>query len=134
MTSPYTVTIPANLDREDRLVANLTARQLAILTPTAILIWALYLATDTLIPLPAFAVVAIPLIGTAAALALVERDGITLDRLALHPPRQAGQPRHLILAPNGIPALPAWAAMSEQAGPLPAPLRLPARAIRADGA
>jgi hypothetical protein len=134
MTSPYTVTIPANLEREDRLIANLTARQLAILTPTGLLVWALYLATDTLVPLPVFAALAIPLIGTAAALALVERDGITLDRLALHALHQARRPRRLVVAPDGIPELPAWAAASEEASPLPAPLRLPARAIRADGA
>jgi hypothetical protein len=134
MTSPYTVTIPANLDHEDRLVANLTARQLAILAPTGVLVWALYLATDTLVPLPVFAALAIPLIGTAAALALAERDGMTLDRLALHALAHAGRPRRLVLAPNPIPALPAWASAGEQEVSLPAPLRLPARSIRVDGA
>jgi PrgI family protein len=134
VTSPYTVTIPANLEREDRLVGNLTARQLAILTPTALLVWALYLATSTLIPFPVFAALAIPLIGVAAALALAERDGITVDRLALHALAHARRPRRLVLSPNPIPALPAWAAAAEQEAPLPAPLRLPAQAIRADGA
>lgn len=133
MTSPYTVTIPANLEREDRLVANLTARQLALLVPTGLLVWALYLATDTLLPLPVFAALAIPLIGAAAALALVERDGITLDRLALHALGQARRPRRLVIAPAGIPELPAWAAASQEVPALPSPLRLPARAIRADG-
>jgi hypothetical protein len=132
--SPYTVTIPANLDREDRLVANLTARQLAILTPTALLVWALYLATSTLIPLPIFAALAIPLIGVAAALALAERDGITVDRLAWHALAHARRPRRLVPAPGPIPALPAWAAAAEHDALLPAPLRLPARALRADGA
>ncbi|GLY86067.1 PrgI family protein [Actinoallomurus iriomotensis] len=132
--SPYTVTIPANLDHEDRLVGNLTARQLAIFTPTALLVWALYLATSALIPFPVFAALAIPLIGVAAALALAERDGITVDRLALHALAHARRPRRLVLAPNPIPALPAWAAAAEQEAPLPAPLRLPARAIRGDGA
>ncbi|GLY79207.1 PrgI family protein [Actinoallomurus iriomotensis] len=132
--SPYTVTIPANLDHEDRLVGNLTARQLAILTPTALLVWALYLATSTLIPFPVFAALAVPLIGVAAALALAERDGVTVDRLALHALAHARRPRRLILAPNPIPALPAWAAAARPEAPLPAPLRLPARAIRGDGA
>ena len=128
------MTIPADVEREDRLVANLTARQLAILIPAAIAVWALYLATDALVPLPVFAALAIPIIGVAAALALVERDGTSLDRLTVHALQQARQPRHLVVAPEGIPALPAWATASGHVQPLPAPLRLPARAIRADGA
>ena len=134
MNSPYTVTIPADVEREDRLVANLTARQLVILIPAAVAVWALYLATDALVPLPVFAALAIPIIGVAAALALVERDGTSLDRLALHALQHARQPRRLVVAPEGIPALPAWATASGHVPPLPAPLRLPTRAIRADGA
>jgi hypothetical protein len=133
VTSPYTVTIPANLEHQDRLVGNLTARQLAILTPTALLVWALYLATSPLLPLPVIAALAVPLIGTAAALALVERDGITLDRLALHALAHAGRPRRLVLASNPMPELPAWATAAEQEAPLPAPLQLPVRAVRVDG-
>jgi hypothetical protein len=134
MTAPYTVTIPANVERNDRILANLTARQLAILIPTGAFVWLAYLATDTVLPLPVFAALALPIIGAAAAFALVERDGIGLDRLLLHALKQASEPRRLVIAPEGVPALPAWAATSDQVPPLPAPLRLPARAIRADGA
>ncbi len=132
MSTHYTVTIPADVEREDRVLANLTVRQLAILIPTGALIWLAYLTTDTLVPLPVFAVLALPVIGIAAALALVERDGIGLDRLLLHALKQASEPRRLVVAPDGVPELPAWVATA-QTPPLPAPLRLPARAIRADG-
>jgi hypothetical protein len=130
MSTHYTVTIPA-VEREDRVLANLTVRQLAILAPAALLVWLVYLATDTLVPLPVFAALALPVTGVAAALALVERDGIGLDRLLLHALKQASEPRRLVVAPDGVPELPGWAASE---APLPAPLRLPARAIRADGA
>lgn len=134
MNAPYTVTIPANVERPDRVLAGLSARQLAILIPAVVLVWAAYLATDTVLPLPVFAAFAVLVLGTAAALALVERDGIGLDRLLVHALHHVGQPRRLVLAPEGVPALPAWAVGPDEAPPLPAPLRLPARAIRADGA
>lgn len=134
MSLPYTVTIPADVERPDRILAGCTARQLAILIPALALVWAVYLATARLLPLPVFAVLAVAVLGSAAALALAERDGVPLDRLLLHAARQARAPRRLVVAPNGVPALPAWAAAPDQAPPLPAPLRLPARAIRADGA
>jgi hypothetical protein len=115
----------------------LTARQLAIIIPAVAAVWLVFLAGHTLVPLPVFAALAIPILGTAAALALVQRDGIGLDRLALHAIAYAHGPRHLVPAPDGVPALPAWASTTQPAPPeltLPAPLRLPARAIRSDGA
>ena len=132
MTSSYTVTIPANLERPDRIIANLTTRQLAIITPAAGLLWVVYLTTAALVPLPVFAALAIPVIAAAAALALLERDGVELDRLVCHAVRQATQPQRLVIAPDGVPAVPTWVS-GDQVPPLPAPLRLPARAIRDDG-
>ncbi|GAA4617201.1 hypothetical protein GCM10023195_76670 [Actinoallomurus liliacearum] len=134
MSTPYSVTIPADIEKPDRVLANFTARQLAILTPAVAGVWALYLGTANVLPLPVFVVLAVVILGAAAALALVERDGIPLDRLLAYAVRQAGQPRRLVIAPDGVPALPAWATAPDQASPFPAPLRLPARAIRTDGA
>jgi hypothetical protein len=134
MSEEYGVTIPADIERDDRILADLTARQLAILIPTAAAVWLAYLATKTLLPLPVFAALALPVLGAAAALALVERDGVGLDRLLTYALKQRRQPRRLVLAPDGIPAVPAWATAAADEGlVLPAPLRLPAKAIRSDG-
>src|SRR5918992_916659 len=79
----YSARIPADIEREDRILAGLTARQVAIL-----------------------------------ATAGVAGGGGFL------PPPGPGPP-------EGVAAAPDWVAA--QAAPLPAPLRLPARAISADG-
>src|SRR6266536_3131175 len=44
--------IPANVDREDRLLAGLTARQLGIVAATAVVGWAVGLAARLVVPLP----------------------------------------------------------------------------------
>jgi hypothetical protein len=134
MHEQYTVTIPADIDREDKILADLSPRQLAILLPAGAVVWLAYLATDTLLPLPVFAAFAVPLLGAAAALALAERDGVGLDRLLWYALQQTRRPRRLVLAPDPLPALPGWAAA--RAHPAPesvAPLRLPAQTIRSDG-
>jgi hypothetical protein len=134
METDYTVTIPADVECEDRVLANLTARQLAILIPAGMLVWIAYLGLGKLVPLPVFAAVAIPFLGAATALALVERDGIALHRLARHAIAQAIAPRRLVIARGEVPALPQWVTADLHDRPLPAPLRLPVRAIRGDGA
>jgi hypothetical protein len=133
MYEPYSVTISADIERPDRLLGPFTARQLAILVPGLALVWAAFVAVRTLVPLAVFAGFAIPALGVVAALALAERDGIGLDQLALHALAYARHPRRLAPAPGGIPGMPAWATAPEQAGPPPAPLRLPAHAIGAHG-
>ncbi|MGH9078604.1 MAG: PrgI family protein [Acidimicrobiales bacterium] len=64
------VRIPADVEREDRLLANLTARQLAILGVAGMVLWAAYDATRHLLPVAAFAAVAAPFAGVATLLAL----------------------------------------------------------------
>ncbi|GAA5172583.1 hypothetical protein GCM10023321_72660 [Pseudonocardia eucalypti] len=77
------VPIPANIDLEDKIVADLNGRQVIILLGAVILLYLAYTATRDLLPLWAFAVVAVPVIVVALALALVRRDGVTLDRYLL---------------------------------------------------
>jgi len=48
------VRIPADVEREDRILANLTARQLAILSVAAVLLWAGYTATRHLVPIAVY--------------------------------------------------------------------------------
>jgi hypothetical protein len=122
------VQIPANVEHEDRLIFRLTARQLAILATAGLLAWVLVLAARLLVPLPVAAVVALPLLGVAVALALGQRDGLSLDRLALAALGHARAPRRRVPAPEGIPGPPA-VLRSTPTGPAPAPLVLPVRGV-----
>ncbi len=148
MTSP--VRVPADVDRPDRVLGPLTARQLAILGVAGILLYGLYSATRAFVPLPVFLIVAVPVGITATVLALGQRDGLPLDRLALAAIRQHLSPRHQVAAPEGIRAAPAWltarhadtrtrgrrgrhpAAGAQVVSP--APLELPARGVTDSGA
>ena len=96
------VRIPADVDRPDRLVAGLTGRQLIILVGTAMLLYLGWSATRTVLPLPVFLLVAVPVGSGAALLALGQRDGMSLDRLLLAAIGQHLQPRHRVAAPEGL--------------------------------
>ncbi|WP_216215725.1 PrgI family protein [Amycolatopsis aidingensis] len=141
MTQP--VRIPADVDREDRVLVNLTARQLAILAVTGLVLHGAWTLTRSVVPLPVFLIVAIPIGVTAVVLALGQRDGISLDRLLLAAIRQRLQPRHRVAAPEGVRAAPEWlthhatttsdtptAGESEVS---PAALRLPAEGVTEAG-
>jgi PrgI family protein len=123
--------IPADIERPDKIVAGLNARQVAILAGAGVVLWLIFLAVRHLISGVAYAAVAAPVAALAAAVALGSRDGLSLDRLALAALRQSRAPRRLVTAPEGVTPPPAWA----PAGPaaLPAPLRLPARRVSPDG-
>ena len=112
---PASTPIPADIERPDKILAGLTARQVAILTTAAVIIWAGFEATRRLVALPVFAVMAAPVAVAAAALVIGQRDGLSLDRLLIAAWRQARSPRRLVTAPGGIPAPPAW--VSPQPGP-----------------
>ncbi|OAA20764.1 PrgI family protein [Frankia sp. EI5c] len=137
MTHP--VRIPADVDREDRIVANLTARQVLLLALTAIVLYLGWAATRALLPLPVFALLAVPVAAVAAVLVLGQRDGLSLDRLLLAAIRQRTSPRHRINAPEGVIAPPPWLAARATSGSRDrrpaagaagaAPLRLPARTV-----
>jgi hypothetical protein len=144
------VRIPADVDREDRVIGPLTARQLLILAITGIVLYGTYTITRAFVPLVAFLIVAIPIAVTAAFLALGQRDGITLDRLVLAALRQRMSPQHRVAAPEGIRPAPEWldnqvtgtskgrAKSKTDAGGAasavsPAALRLPAEAVTDTG-
>ncbi|MFD2415008.1 PrgI family protein [Amycolatopsis pigmentata] len=102
------VRIPADVDREDRVIGPLTARQLLILAVTAIVLYGTYTLTRSFVPLAVFLIPAIPIGVTAAFLALGQRDGISLDRLVLAALRQRMSPQHQVSAPEGIRPAPEW--------------------------
>jgi len=124
--------IPADVEREDRIAFNLTARQLALLAATVIVAWLVASVARLLLPLPVAAGLVVPVLAVGVVVALGQRDGLSLDRLALAALRQARAPRRQVPAPGGVPAPPAILAHLT-AGPAPAPLRLPVRTIHADG-
>lgn len=142
MTHP--VRIPADVEVEDKVVANLTARQLAILSVAGIVLYGLWTITREVIPLVVFLIVAVPLGAATTLVALGRRDGLSLDRLLLAAVRHQATPRHQVSAPEGIHPPPAWLAAratpasdpeigGSTAAPAPAPLTWPAQAIHETG-
>ncbi|MFJ7213620.1 PrgI family protein [Amycolatopsis sp. NPDC098790] len=124
------VRIPADVDRPDRVLGPLTARQLTILGVTGLLLYALYNATHSFLPLPLFLLLAIPIGLAVTVVALGHRDGVPLDRLLLAAIRQRCTPRHQVSAPDGVGPVPAWlAAETEHTEVAPTPLELPARGV-----
>src|SRR5262245_55198468 len=103
------VRIPADVDREDRILGDLTARQVAILAAAAAGLWLAWLGTRHLVPPAVFGGVAMPFAVAAIMLALGRRDGLSLDRLAAAALRHARSPRRLVPAPDGVHPPPAWA-------------------------
>jgi hypothetical protein len=123
--------IPADIERPDKILAGLTARQVAILAATGAVLWGAFIALRHAVPVAGFLAAAAPVIVAAATVALGTRDGLSLDKLAAAAVRQARAPHLMVTAPEGVPAPPHWLAAAR--GPVPAPLRLPAQRVAADG-
>lgn len=102
------VRIPADVDMADKVVGPLTARQLAILAVTGLVLYAAWTAARAFVPLPVFLAVAIPVGVSAAVIALGQRDGISMDRLLIAAIRQRIRPRHQVAAPEGVRPAPHW--------------------------
>ena len=68
------VRIPADVERQDLVLAGLTARQVAILAAAGLTLWTCYQATKTLLPLTVFLTGAAVLAGAAFAVAVGTRD------------------------------------------------------------
>jgi PrgI family protein len=145
MTQP--VRIPADVDRQDRVLANLTARQLTILTLTALVLYGCWTLLSTVVPLPVFLIIAVPIGAIATVLALGQRDGLSLDRFLLAAIRQRLAPRHQVAAPEGLRPAPGWLTshlsprepttvgktQNHRSGICPAALRLPAEGVTEAG-
>lgn len=123
--------IPADIERPDKIVFGLTARQAGILATVAVALWLVFLAVRHTVPVIAFAAAAAPVVAAAVGIVLITQDGLSLDRLAASAVRQVRSPRRLVTAPDGVIPPPEWA--SAEPGALPAPLRLPASRVAPDG-
>jgi hypothetical protein len=124
------VSIPADIDRPDRILAGLTARQLAILAASGAVAWAIEALLEPLVGLAAAVGLAAPPALVGVGLALGWRDGLPLDRLALAALGWWRHPRRLVRAPDGIPPPPAWAGPT---GPPVAPLSGPVHGLDPTG-
>ncbi|GGN23757.1 hypothetical protein GCM10011609_76750 [Lentzea pudingi] len=102
------VRIPADVDMADKVIGPLTARQLAILAVTGLVLYAGWTATRAVLPLPVFLAVAIPVGVSAAVIALSQRDGLSMDRLLVAAIGQRIRPRHQVAAPEGVRPAPHW--------------------------
>jgi hypothetical protein len=136
-TPPMRARIPADVDRPDSIAFNMTARQLLILAAAGLV---LYAGWQTLLPLVApliLLVVSIPLAAGAFTVAVGRRDGTSLDRWLLAALRHRRSPHQLVPAGHGkLIKAPGWVATNAGAGDrlmLPAPLRLPAKGVTAEG-
>lgn len=125
------VRMPADVEREDKILAGLTARQLVIIGVPGIGVWAAYSALTPLVPPLVFVAAAVPVMGAAVATALVHRDGLSLDRLALAAWRFARSPKRRATDAHQAAPVPSW--IEATTPPLPSPLHLPVRAITDDG-
>jgi hypothetical protein len=121
---PDTIPVPADIDRPDKILAGLTARQAAILAVTAAVAWAVSEAAHRVIPVPVLAVLAAPAGVAVVVLVTGQRDGLTLDRLAAAAWAWRRSPRRLVTAPGPVPPAPQWAGpgLAGGQGPLPAAL------------
>ncbi|MCY9787120.1 PrgI family protein [Nocardiopsis sp. EMB25] len=125
--------IPTDIDRPEPILFNLTARQCLIIAPVLLGAWGAYLLLRDVVPLWVFGLALAPILGTAIAVALGERDALTLDRFAVAALAWVRAAKHLVPAPSdAIPARPRWAPRLRRT-PRLEPLRLPASAITSEG-
>jgi hypothetical protein len=128
---PLITRIPADVARPDKLAYGLTLRQIVVLAVTGALASAVYYAFHQVLPVLVLAMVLLPLLALGTVIALGRRDGLTLDRFVLASLVFLRSRKDLVSAPEEVAAPPRWCRLR---GKLPAPLRLPVRAIRTDGA
>jgi PrgI family protein len=111
----------------------------AILAVTGLVLYTAWSAIRTVVPLPVFLILAVPIGASAAIVAVGQRDGITLDRVVLAAIRQRLSPRHQVAAPEGVRPAPEWLttratttagdALTAAGESAPGVLRLPAEGI-----
>ncbi|MFL1431549.1 MULTISPECIES: PrgI family protein [unclassified Nocardiopsis] len=125
------VRMPADVEREDKILAGLTARQLVIIGVPGMALWTSYQGLGHLVHPLVIAVAAVPVMGAATAAALVHRDGLSLDRLLLAALAFARSPKRRASGIGDVTPMPSW--IRADTPPLPSPWDLPVRAIGDDG-
>lgn len=119
------VRIPADVERRDRLIGPFTARQLAILAATALLLYVAWMAARTALAPLAFLAAAAPIATVVTVAISTTRDGLSGDQLLIAAIAHQLRARHLVRDPGRTAALPRWVADRAARGPrapLPAAL------------
>ncbi|MEV4581516.1 PrgI family protein [Nonomuraea jabiensis] len=127
---PLVARIPADINTPDKIAYGLTFRQILIITLTGGIAAAVYYLFYRLLPVIILSAIVLPLVALGMAIALGRRDGLSLDRFVLAALLHTRARKRLVSAPGGVAEPPRWCRLR---GKLPAPLRLPVRAIRTDG-
>ncbi|WP_201295312.1 MULTISPECIES: PrgI family protein [Nocardia] len=129
-----TVRIPADVERSDRLVGPFTARQLAILATTALLLYSAWIATRAVIAPLVFLAAATPNAAVVTVAILTRRDGLPADLLLVAAIRHRARSRHLVAeSETGVLAAPRWVTDRATRGRRPrppVPAALSARELR----
>lgn len=115
------VRVPSDVDMADRILWDLTARQVATLATTALCAASAYSALSAL-SVVAGAPAATALAAAGMAVTFARPDGVTAERWLLQAARHLGAPRRRVLAPEGLSRLPAWARGGDRVGALRLPL------------
>jgi hypothetical protein len=111
MTRP--VRIPSDVNRPDRIVGPLTARQAAILAGTAAALYLLWTVVRSLVGAQLFLAGAVPVAAAAMVIAVGHRDGLSMDRLVIAAIRHRLTPRARPTSPTD-----ASGASRSEGGPL----------------
>lgn len=98
------VRIPADIDRDDRLLAGLTGRQLLVLAAGVAAVAVVVDGLGGAVPGPVVAAAACPPALVSLAMAFGRVDGLPGDRLAGLGLRWVRRPRRVVPAPAGLPA------------------------------
>ncbi|MEV0610958.1 PrgI family protein [Polymorphospora rubra] len=130
---PVSARVPADVEAPDKIFYGFTARQVAVVAAAVAVVYLGWQLVGARIPLPVFAVVAVPVVAVAAAVAVGHRDGVTLDAWLWAAIRYRRGPHRLVPAPGQQASVPAWAP-HVHGDPSPVGvLRLPAHAIDDSG-
>jgi len=134
---PVRARVPADIGRPDKIMYGFTGRQLVVLGAAALMLWILWTATADLLPAPVFLGVAVPIAAVAFGLAVGRREGVALDAWLIAAWRAHRRPARLVATTGEISPPPDWVATTTTTAAagrdVPAPLRLPAQGITADG-
>lgn len=137
---PDTVRVPAEVQRPDPILFGLTARQAAMAASILGGLWGVWKATRPWLPALVFLALAVPLATAAITVLTVRRGGRPLEEVLVDAWRHHREAKRLVpvsghadddQAGGGPAPVPEW--IDVDAGPLPAPLRLPARAVSETG-
>lgn len=116
------VTIPADVDRPDRILWGLTLRQLLLLAAGLGPTWAALVMLQRHLPHLPVAAGAIVVSGALVAASLARPHGLAPERWLLLALRHLASPSRRVLAPEGLPPLPRWARGARRIGPLHVPV------------